>query len=138
MDNTEIVEATTVEEKKPSIKRYVLLMQHKNERRAAEILNQLPKSKLELKAIYLDCLDRAGLEYDGTRMVDIFYVDKKAVDSIYEWTNFQCSISQVYADCISAWLNDPRENPYSKPGETFKATFGNNYLKKSDFTEYTA
>jgi len=137
MDNSEIIEVTAVEEKKPSAKRYILLMQHKNERRAAEILQQLPKSKLELKAIYLDCLEKAGLEYDGTRMVDIFYVDKKAVDSIYEWTNFKCSVSQVYADCISAWLNDPRENPYSKPGETFKATFGN-YLKKSDFTEYTA
>jgi hypothetical protein len=137
MDNTEIVEATTIEEKKPSVKRYVLLMQHKNERRAAEILNQLPKSKLELKAIYLDCLEKAGLEYDGTRMVDIFYIDKKAVDSIYEWTNFQCSISQVYALAIAAWLNDPRENPYAKAGETFKATFGN-YLNKSDFTEYTA
>ena len=55
MDNTEITEVTAVEEKKPSAKRYVMLMQHKNERRAAEILNQLPQSKLELKAIYLDC-----------------------------------------------------------------------------------
>ena len=137
MENKEIVEVTPQEEKKPSAKRYVLLMQHKNERRAAEILNQLPQSKLELKAIYLDCLERAGLEYDGTRLVDIFYIDRAAVNSVYEWTNFQCSISQVYADCISAWLNDPRENPYAKPGETFKATFGN-YLKKSDFTEYTS
>ena len=137
MDNVEITEITPIEEKKEEIKRYVLLMQHKNERRGAEILHELPKSKLELKAIYLDCLERAGLEYDGTRLVDIFYIDKKAVDSVYEWTNFKCSISQVYADCISAWLNDPRENPYSKPGETFKATF-DGYLKKSDFTEYTA
>ena len=137
MENKEITEVTAVEEKKPSAKRYVMLMQHKNERRAAEILHQLPQSKLELKAIYLDCLERAGLEYDGTRMVDIFYIDRTAVNSVYEWTNFQCSISQVYADCISAWLNDPRENPYAKSGETFKASFGN-YLKKSDFTEYTA
>ena len=136
MENKEITEVTPQEEKK-SVKRYVMLMQHKNERRAAEILHQLPQSKLELKAIYLDCLEKAGLEYDGTRLVDIFYIDKQAVESIYLWTNFQCSISQVYADCIAAWLNDPRENPYAKSGETFKATFGN-YLKKSDFTEYTA
>jgi hypothetical protein len=137
MDNTEIVEVTTVEEKKPSVKRYIMLVQHKNEKRGADILQKLPTSKLELKALYLQALENYNMEFEGSRMVDIFYIDKKAVDSVYQWTNFQCSISQVYADCISAWLNDPRENPYSKPGETFKATFGG-YLKKSDFEEYTA
>jgi hypothetical protein len=134
MDNKEIAK---VEEKKPSPRRYVALMQYKNERRGAEILNQLPQSKLELKAIYLDCLERAGLEYDGTRLVDIFYIDKKAVETIYLWTNFQCSVANVYADCISAWLNDPKEHPYAKPGDTYKGSF-NDFIKPEDFTEYTA
>ena len=137
MDNTEITEVTAIEEKKPSAKRYIMLVQHKNEKRGAEILQKLPTSKLELKALYLQALENYNMEFEGSRMVDVFYIDRKAVNSVYEWTNFKCSISQVYADCISAWLNDPRENPYSKPGETFKATFGG-YLKKSDFTEYTA
>jgi len=137
MDNSEIIEVTAVEEKKPSAKRYIMLVQHKNEKRGADILQKLPTSKLELKALYLQALENYNMEFEGSRMVDIFYIDRKAVNSVYEWTNFKCSISQVYADCISAWLNDPRENPYSKAGETFKATFGN-YLKKSDFTEYTA
>jgi len=137
MDNSEIIEVTAVEEKKPSAKRYIMLVQHKNEKRGADILQKLPTSKLELKALYLQALENYDMEFEGSRMVDIFYIDRKAVNSVYEWTNFQCSISQVYADCIAAWLNDPRENPYAKSGETFKATFGN-YLKKSDFTEYTS
>jgi len=137
MDNTEIIEVTAVEEKKPSAKRYIMLVQHKNEKRGAEILQKLPTSKLELKALYLQALENYNMEFEGSRMVDIFYIDRKAVNSVYEWTNFKCSISQVYADCIAAWLNNPAESPYSKPGETFKATFGN-YLKKSDFQEYTS
>ena len=137
MDNTEITEVTAVEETKPSAKRYIMLVQHKNEKRGAEILQKLPTSKLELKALYLQALENYDMPFEGSRLVDIFYIDRKAVNSVYEWTNFKCSISQVYADCIQAWLNNPAESPYSKPGETFKATFGN-YLKKSDFTEYTA
>jgi len=133
MDNLEIA---PIEEKKEDIKRYVMLIQHKNEKRGAEILHKLPNSKIELKALYLEALEKYDMEFDGSRMVDIFLVNKKAVHTIYEWTNWQTPISKVYSACMDAWLNDPKDRPYADPNETHEASF-NDFIKPSEFTEYT-
>jgi len=133
MDNLEIA---PIEANKEEIKRYVMLIQHKNEKRGAEILQSLPNNKVELKALYLQALENYDMEFDGSRMVDIFLVNKKAVDVIYEWTNWQMPISKVYSACIDAWLNDPKDRPYADPNETHKASFGD-FIKPSEFTEYT-
>jgi len=137
MDNTEIVEVTAIEENKQEIKRYVMLIQHKNEKRGAEILHKLPNSKIELKALYLEALEKYDMPFEGSRMVDIFLVNKKAVDVIHNWTNWKTPISKVYEACIDAWLNDPKTRPYADPKETHKASF-TDFIKPSEFTEYTA
>ena len=111
MDNTEIIEITPIQENKQEIKRYVMLVQHKNEKRGAEILHKLPNSKIELKALYLEALEKYDMPFEGSRMVDIFLVNKKAVDIIHNWTNWKTPISKVYEACIDAWLNDPKTRP---------------------------
>lgn len=135
MDNNQIVEIA-VEENKESIKRFVMLMQHKNEKRGAEIMHKLPNNKIELKALYLENIQKHDMPFEGTQMVDIFFVDKRAVDVIYQWTNWEVSVARVYEKCIEAWLNDPADHPYAKPGETFKGSF-NDFVKPTDFSEYT-
>ena len=137
MDNNEIVEITPIEANKEHIKRYVMLIQYKNERRAAEIMTKLPNNKLELKALYLENLDKNDMEFDGSKMVDIFLVNKNAVDAIYQWTNWQISIAYVYEVCLDSWLNDKENRPYAKQGETYKGSF-DDFVKPKDFTEYTA
>jgi hypothetical protein len=114
MDNTEIVEITPVEANKEEIKRYVMLIQYKNERRAAEIMHQLPNNKIELKALYLENLDKNDMEFDGSKMVDIFLVDKNAVEMIYQWTNWQVSVAYVYEVANDSWLNNKEDRPYAK------------------------
>ena len=137
MDNNEVVEITPVEEKKEEIKRYVMLIQYKNERRAAEIMHKLPNNKIELKALYLENLDKNDMPFDGSKMVDIFLVDKNAVEMIYQWTNWQTSVAYVYEVAIDSWLNNKADRPYAKSGETYKAGF-DDFVKPKDFTEYTA
>ena len=137
MDNNEIVEITPVEEKKEEVKRYVMLMQYKNEKRGAEIMTKLPNNKIELKALYLENIEKHDMDFDGAKMVDIFLVDKNAVDMIYQWTNWQVSIAHVYEVCLDSWLNDKENRPYAKPGDTYKGSF-DDFVKPKDFTEYTA
>ena len=114
-----------------------MLIQYKNERRAAEIMTKLPNNKIELKALYLENLDKNDMEFDGSKMVDIFLVNKNAVDAIYQWTNWQISIAYVYEVCLDSWLNDKENRPYAKAGETYKGSF-DDFVKPKDFTEYTA
>ena len=137
MDNNEIVEITPVEEKKEEVKRYVMLMQYKNEKRGAEIMTKLPNNKIELKALYLENIEKHDMDFDGAKMVDIFLVDKNAVEAIYQWTNWQISIAHVYEVCLDSWLNDKENRPYAKPGDTYKGSF-DDFVKPKDFTEYTA
>jgi hypothetical protein len=137
MDNNEIVEITPVEEKKEEVKRYVMLMQYKNEKRGAEIMTKLPNNKIELKALYLENIEKHDMDFDGAKMVDIFLVDRNAVDTIYQWTNWQISIAHVYEVCLDSWLNDKENRPYAKQGETYKGSF-TDFIKPADFTEYTA
>ena len=136
MDNNEVVEITPQEETE-SIKRYIMLFQHKNEKRGAEIMHKLPNNKIELKALYLENIEKHDMEFDGTKMVDIFLIDKNAVETVYQWTNWQVSIAQVYEVCLDSWLNDKENRPYAKPGDTYKASF-DDFVKPKDFTEYTA
>jgi hypothetical protein len=136
MDNEQLVEITPQEEKE-SIKRFVMLFQHKNEKRGAEIMHKLPNNKIELKALYLENLEKHDMEFEGSKMVDIFLVDKTAVDIIYEWTNWQVSVAYVYEKCLDSWLNSKEDRPYAKPTDTFKASF-TDFVKPADFTEYTA
>ena len=135
MENKEIVEITPQEEKE-SVKRYVMLMQHKNERRGSEIMQKLPHSKIELKALYLENIEKHDMPFEGTQMVDIFLVDKNAVEMIYQWTNWQVSVAHVYEVAIDSWLNNKEDRPYAKEGETYKASF-TDFIKPADFTEYT-
>ena len=135
MDNNEVVEITPQEEKE-SIKRYVMLMQHKNERRGAEIMHKLPHNKIELKALYLENIEKHDMPFEGTQMVDIFLVDKNAVDMIYQWTNWQVSVAHVYEVALDSWLNNKEDRPYAKQGDTFKAGF-DDFVKPKDFSEYT-
>ena len=137
MDNNEIVEITPIEEKKEEVKRYVMLMQYKNEKRGAEIMTKLPNNKIELKALYLENIEKHDMDFDGAKMVDIFLVDKNAVDAIYQWTNWQISIAYVYEVCLDSWLNDKENRPYAKAGETHKGSF-DDFVKPKEFTEYTA
>jgi hypothetical protein len=134
MDNLEIA---PIEENKAEIKRYVMLIQYKNERRAAEIMTKLPNNKIELKALYLENLEKNDMEFDGSKMVDIFLVNKSAVDAIYQWTNWQISIAYVYEVCLDSWLNDKENRPYAKSTDTFKGSF-DDFVKPKDFQEYTA
>ena len=135
MENKEIVEITPQEEKE-SVKRYVMLMQHKNERRGAEIMHKLPNNKIELKALYLENIEKHDMPFEGTQMVDIFLVDKNAVDMIYQWTNWQVSVAHVYEVAIDSWLNNKEDRPYAKSTDTFKASF-TDFVKPADFSEYT-
>jgi hypothetical protein len=134
MDNLEI---TPIEENKEEVKRYVMLMQYKNEKRGAEIMTKLPNNKIELKALYLENIEKHDMDFDGAKMVDIFLVDKNAVEAIYQWTNWQISIAHVYEVCLDSWLNDKANRPYAKPGDTYKGSF-DDFVKPKDFTEYTA
>jgi hypothetical protein len=136
MDNNEVVEITPQEETE-SVKRFVMLMQHKNEKRGAEIMHRLPNDKIQLKALYLENIEKHDMPFEDTKMVDIFLVDKNAVEVIYQWTNWQVSVAHVYEVAIDSWLNNKEDRPYSKPGDTFTATF-NDFIKPADFTEYTA
>jgi hypothetical protein len=136
MDNDQLVEITPQEEKE-SIKRFVMLFQHKNEKRGAEIMSKLPHNKIELKALYLENIEKHDMPFEDTKMVDIFLVDKTAVETIYQWTNWQVSVAHVYEVCLDSWLNNKEDRPYSKDGDTFKATF-TDFVKPKDFKEYTA
>jgi hypothetical protein len=113
-----------------------MLIQFKNERRAAEIMTKLPNNKIELKALYLENLEKNDMPFEGSQMVDIFLVDKNAVDTIYQWTNWQVSVAYVYEKCLDSWLNSKEDRPYAKNDETYSATF-NDFVKPKDFTEYT-
>ena len=100
-------------------------------------MHKLPNNKIELKALYLENLDKNDMPFDGSKMVDIFLVDKNAVEMIYQWTNWQTSVAYVYEVAIDSWLNNKEDRPYAKSGETYKAGF-DDFVKPKDFTEYTA
>ena len=135
MDNNEIVEITPQEEKE-SVKRFIMLFQHKNERRGAEIMHKLPNDKIQLKALYLENLEKHEMEFDGSQMVDIFLIDKNAVETVWKWTNWQVSVAHVYEKCLDSWLNSKEDRPYAKNDETYSATFSD-FVKPKDFSEYT-
>ena len=113
------------EEPKKPIERYVALLQYKQELRGAEILHDLPKDKNEFKALMLQWIASAGMP-EGTELAEIFLIDKSAVDTVYNWTMWQCSIEDVYRVCIDSWKIKKYEIDLSE----YRATF-------NDFTPKT-
>ena len=85
------------------IKRYVALLQYKNEQRGAEIMEALPKNEKELRAIKMVLCEQAGMPFESA-IAEIFVVDERAVDVIADWTNWKVSIEEVYKVCLDSWL----------------------------------
>lgn len=124
MENNNYIQIGGEEEKKP-IERYVALLQYKEEQRGYEILQDLPRNKNELKAMLLSWFENAGLPPES-ELAEIFLVDKAAVDAIYNWTNWQVSIEEVYKVCIDSWKVKKHEIDLSE----YRASF-DDFVQKS-------